>query len=446
MTMLLYLLLVAATLLHPVEPFFPALVPYRPVMVLGLAVLALALAEGVRRGTMAAEGRHILLLGMLVLMVGVSVALAGWPGGALPAMVGFTPSALLFVTTVLIVTDRPRLAWAAGTIVLCMLLLSLGGIAAFHHGFMVEDLVLRESTGTADYLTHVPENVIPAEDTSGTSLWRIHSFGILSDPNDFSQAIVMSLPLLFAAWRRRRPLGNLLRVLLPATVLLYAIYLTHSRGAVLGLAAVLLLAFARRLGRFRSGLLIGLFAVGAVVAGFTGGRDYSSGDASAEGRIDAWSAGLGMLRAHPLTGVGYGNFTEHNYLTAHNSFVLGFAELGLLGYFAWVALLVLAWRETARAAAMAPDGSPEQAWPRRLRLSLAGFLTCALFLSRTYQPTLFLLLGLCLAGVHVATEAADPQVRAAQPPLRWVGTTLLVMAASILITYLVVRLQYAFLR
>ena len=60
-------------------------------------------------------------------------------------------------------------------------------------------------------------------------------------------------------------------------------------------------------------------------------------DESNAGRLDAWSAGLGMFRQQPFFGVGYNMFTDHNEITAHNSFVLCFAELGLFGYFIWLA-------------------------------------------------------------------------------------------------------------
>jgi O-antigen ligase len=442
-----YLLLIALTFLHPIEAFAPDLAVYRPVLVLSLIVLVFAAIDAFRTGEMAARPLQLILLGCFMATIAASMLNTGWAGGALTALVEFSAPALLFVLTVLIVTTMRRLKTTCNLLVLCLVLLSIAGIAAYHYGFMVQDLVVQEHTDLEDHLAVTTPDVIPAEDTSGEVLWRIHSWGFLSDPNDFSQAIVMVLPMLFAVWRRGRPLRNLVRIWLPCAVLLYAAYLTHSRGAVLGLGAILLFGMMRKLGPIRAAVLLSVFALGAVVVGFTGGRGYSSGEESAGGRIAAWSEGLQMLRGNPVLGVGYGNFTEHFAYTAHNSFVLCFAELGLIGYFFWLGMLVLAFKETTVAATTAPAGSDERRWAFLLRLSLLGFLTCALFLSRTYQPTLYVLLALCVAAWHCGQKAAAREPGSAPATVQapaWAGTTLRVLFASIAIIYVIVRFQNAF--
>src|SRR5690606_25337016 len=156
----------------------------------------------------------------------------------------------------------------------------------------------------------------------------------------------------------------------------------------------------------RAGIAVAAFTMAAIATGATGGRGYSAGEASAGGRIEAWSEGLTMLGNHPVFGVGYGNFGEHHDYTAHNSFVLAFSELGLVGYVFWLALLVLAFRELAIARAISEPESDEARWSRLLQFSLVGFLVCALFLSRSFVPTLYLLLGLCYACWHCAVKAS----------------------------------------
>src|SRR5690606_28660361 len=168
-------------------------------------------------------------------------------------------------------------------------------------------------------------------------IWRVRSWGFLNDPNDFAQAIVMALPMLFGARLEGRALRNLFRVWLPAAILVYAVWLTRSRGGVLGLGIILAYGMLHRTGPVRAGIAVTLLALVAMATGATGGRGYSSGEASAGGRIDAWSEGLTMLSANPLFGVGYGNFIEHHEYTAHNSFVFAFAEIGLVGYAFWLA-------------------------------------------------------------------------------------------------------------
>lgn len=439
-----YLLLLALTILHPIEAFAPSLAEYRPVLILSLLVFAISLIDALRTQTMAARPRHLILLGALMMAIMISRLATGWAGGAVPALIEFSAPALLFVITILVVTTIERLRITCGVLVLCMVLLSVAGIAAYHEGFMRDELVVAEHGQVDDELTVTPSDVIPADDDSGTTLWRIHSWGFLSDPNDFSQAIVMVLPMLMGAWLRRRSLRNLVRIWVPCALLVYASYLTHSRGAILGLGVVVLFGLMRKLGRIRAGILLGLFAVAAAVVGFTGGRSFSSGEASAGGRIAAWSEGLTMLGSHPFFGVGFGNFTEHFYYTAHNSFVLCFAELGLLGYFFWVGMIVLTLKELNQAAQMAPEESPERRWAILLRLSLLGFLTCALFLSRTYQPTLYILLGLCIASWHCAEKTCADDVEAQSFVVPWVGSTIRMVIVSIIAIYLIVRFQNAF--
>jgi O-antigen ligase len=442
----LYLLLLVVVLVKPIEAFAPQLAEYRIAMILSLGVFGLALVGALRTGEMAIRMRHLFLLLGLTGVVFASVAVHGWLGGANEALISFLPSVLMFLTTAMVVTTLQRLKVTCAMIALCMVVLSIASIAAYHKGFMVDALVVREGVSdaqTVDHLAAQPQDMVPAEDTSGANLWRVRSWGFFSDPNDFSQAILMSLPMLLGAWLQRRSMRNLVRIWVPAALLLYAVYLTHSRGATLGFAMMLLYGLLGKAGPVKTFLVIGLFGMLGMAVGVTGGRSFSANEESAGGRIDAWSEGLTMMRSEPLFGVGYGQFTEHHAYTAHNSFVLSFAELGLLGYFFWLALLVLAFRELGRAVALLPDGSEERRWAKLLRLSLLGFLTCALFLSRSYVPTLFLLLALCYAAVYCAERAAGAEELAAAPPVRWFGTTLLAIPISIAAIYVVVRLQNA---
>lgn len=460
MTFALYLLMLVLVLVKPVEAFAPELAEYRIAMVISLLVFGLALAEAMRTGEMAIRGRHMLLLAGLTVSVAMSQVAQGWVGGAGEALTDFMPSVLLFLTTVMLVTSMSRLKATCGLIVLCMLVLSVAGIAAYHYGFMVESLVIREGsiTEVRDYLSVVQGTTVPADDASGASLWRVRSWGFMSDPNDLAQAIVMALTMLFGAMADRRAVRNLLRIWLPAAILMYALWLTRSRGGMLAFGVILAYTMLQRTGPVRAGIAVAVFAMAAIATGATGGRGYSASEASAGGRIDAWSEGLTMLGNHPVFGVGYGNFNDHHAYTAHNSFVLAFAELGMVGYLFWMALLVLAFRELASARRISASDSEEGRWARVLQLSLIAFLMCALFLSRSFVPTLYLLLGLCYACWHCAVKAqAQAQVQAhwddapeedasghgvpVEARVRWLGATLAAVPVSILVLYAVVRVQ-----
>ena len=69
--------------------------------------------------------------------------------------------------------------------------------------------------------------------------------------------------------------------------------------------------------------------------------ELDAGESSAAGRVDAWYSGLEMFLQSPLFGIGPGLFADNNAnLTAHNSFVLVMAEMGLVGYTIWLAFVV----------------------------------------------------------------------------------------------------------
>jgi len=89
-------------------------------------------------------------------------------------------------------------------------------------------------------------------------------------------------------------------------------------------------------------------------------------------------------------------FTDSYPLTAHNSFVLAFAETGLLGAYFWVGLIyvsLLGLRRLAAASSAAPPDPWLLAWARHTQVAFIGFLTAIFFLSRTYNVLLYLLVG-----------------------------------------------------
>ena len=150
--------------------------------------------------------------------------------------------------------------------------------------------------------------------------------------------LIIALALLFFAWQHGRPISNFVFVLAPAAVLLWAIYLTHSRGALIGLAVLVLMAGYKRFGKVPSLVLAAMLGVAMMALDFTGGRAI---DASAGvDRLSLWASGLELFKSAPIFGVGFGNFVDLAGQTAHNSFILPLAELGIIGATLFVALLV----------------------------------------------------------------------------------------------------------
>lgn len=451
----LFLVYVFLTFSRPIELLAPELGDLRPMLVLWLLAFVTALVRTLQRREWAAHPTFAKLLLAFTLTVAVSQVAAGWAGGAIGALSSFSTSALLYVLVVMNVTTIDRLKAACGAMVAAMVVAALLSTAAYHTGFHAKELVLMQASGKHD--TEDPGDVpapdesellVPADDHSGWYLWRARGMGFLNDPNDFAQVMVMTLPMLWALWRRRRWAYNLAWVALPTVLLVYTTLLTQSRGAILGIASLLFFGVRKRLGATRTTVLMAVLAVAGVAVSSGSGRAYSSGEQSAADRIEAWSLGLGMLRSRPVFGLGYGNFVEHNYLTAHNSFVLCFSELGLVGFFLWIGMLVLSYKGLSRVIERIGPDHPEHKVAELLRSSLVGFLTCAWFLSRAYEPPLFFLLGLCSAAWYCGAQhdgVNRPGSRGwlAMRDLPWARTSAIAVVLALVAVWMFVRLHFS---
>jgi hypothetical protein len=444
MSFALFLLYVFLSFFRPVELFAPELGEYRPMMWLWAIAFIVALGRAISRKEMAAHKLHLGLLTALCATIAISKIASGWTGGAVTALSEFSPAAMLFVLAVLNVTTMRRLRATCVVFVVSLLAVSAFSIVAYHTGSHATELVMRQNTDAHDDEDAVGQDMtaseiaalVPSNDKSGLYLWRVRGMGFLNDPNDLAQALVFVLALLGAAWRTGQLKRNIFVVLAPGATLLYTVALTQSRGAIIGIASLVFFAVRRRLGTMRTSVLLGAIGTLALLGNSIGGRAFSSQERSAEERIEAWTVGIDLIRKYPLFGAGYGNFLDHNGLTAHNSYVLCFSELGLLGYFAWMGLIVLTYKGISLAAETMPPGSDERRYAQYLRSALVGFLTCAWFLSRTYSPTMYFVLALCVSAWWVASQAAvGVELRHRLGTITWQKHTLMMMAISLAAVY-----------
>jgi putative inorganic carbon (HCO3(-)) transporter len=443
----LFLAYVFLTFSRPIELFAPELGELRPMLIFWLVSFMAATVHAIKRKEVGARGIHYRLLAGFTLAIAASQVFAGWAGGAFGAVSTFSTSALLFVLVTMNVTSTERLKSTCGVMMMAIVFAACMSTYAYHTGTYAKDLVLQQSSGMHDNedpsngpLPDAGDLLIPAQDNSGWYLWRVRGMGFLNDPNDFAQAMVMTLPLIWGLWKQGTWARNLLVVVAPTSLLGYTIFLTQSRGAILGIGSLLFFGIRKRLGQTKTILLVALMGVAGSVVSSMSGRAYSSQEQSASDRIDAWSVGINLLKAHPLFGVGFGNFTEHNPLTAHNSFVLCFSELGLIGFFSWMAMLVFAFKSLSRVLDTLQPDEPEYKMAELLRSALVGFLTCAWFLSRTYDSSLFFVLGLCASAWYCAaqTPTAKQPGSVAYLQLRdvkWVRTTMICVLLAVMAVY-----------
>ena len=421
MGLVLLILYLFASFVFPAE-MFPSLAPYHLPYWIGIGGLAIsAVLVFVRRGApLRSVQLYVLFTFAAVLILSWLWADRTW--AVIPQAINqFAPSVAMFVVTLCSVDSLRKLTVITGLVVFFSLVVFAQGFAAYHLGVNEKTFVLdpakreqpAQEVDTDDQAIAVEPSQSDEPDVEDQGLAkRIRGLGMLHDPNDLALSFVAALPLINIPRRRWRTLGLLLQVLLSAA-LCYGVYLTHSRGGTLALLVVLFCVLARSLGRWRALVLVGILAIGLLAVDIGGGRLFLPQDESAAERLDAWSAGLQMLKSQPLIGVGYRQFEDHYYMTAHNSFVLCFAETGLVGYFFWLSLLGISLLELQKLKKLTESVPAEQGIKRQasiLQTALIGFMVAAFFLSRTYVPLFYLLIGLTAALVLIAKKNDVPVV------------------------------------
>jgi hypothetical protein len=225
---------------------------------------------------------------------------------------------------------------------------------------------------------------------------RVRYRGILEDPNELCMALSAGVPIAFLFYQRKRSKARLALLVLTLALVFPCVILTKSRSGQISMLAVLGVYFVRRFGR--SGILAAVLL--SVPLLLLGGRSGAEADSSSEERLECWAEALEMWRENPLLGVGQGQFKEHHFLTAHNSFLLALAELGPGGLFLWTASLYAAFKTTIRIQldfAARPEAAVARDWAVALTASLVGITVSSMFLSLTYHVVVWVFIGLAAA-------------------------------------------------
>lgn len=223
---------------------------------------------------------------------------------------------------------------------------------------------------------------------------RVRWRGTLGDPNELALVLGAIMPLSFAfASSSKKKWANVVTAVV-LVLSLVTVVLTGSRGGQLVVLTVFGVYFVRRYGA--RGLVIG--ALVALPVLLFGGRTGEEAESSSLERIDLLYEGMDMIRAHPVIGVGVAQFMDNVWagLTAHNSYVLAAAELGLPGSLLWMMLVYTSVKIPWLVATRPPAGLDPRIVPFALALvvSYAGMLVGVFFLSFCYKAVLFVFFGL----------------------------------------------------
>lgn len=174
------------------------------------------------------------------------------------------------------------------------------------------------------------------------------------DENNFAMFFVIALPFIYylSLSLKNKFLKYLIWLIVPLGW--HAVFLTGSRGGLLGLASGVVTLILRS-SRKRYGILVALAMVVAFV--WQGGPvmqeraqtitiKEGQADESIEGRLASWVAATKMMLKYPVTGVGvasfgmaYPDFSEADPREAHNTFFQIGAESGVFAVVAYLLYL-----------------------------------------------------------------------------------------------------------
>ncbi len=251
---------------------------------------------------------------------------------------------------------------------------------------------------------------------------------VAGDPNYFTMSAVLTLPIAFHLMLARRRHWERFFCLGCSLVTLVAVTLGASRGGFLGLVAGLLFLVWHSRQRLRN-----LAVAGALILPLTVISSVSPverfmhpvrGDIEAEeSRTALWNAGLRMVKAHPLVGIGLGNFkllvqqyvdnAEIDPHVAHSSYVELAAEMGLPGLFAFLGVLWCSFRTLGRVRRLSSGPLLLRQAALGMQSGLVAYAVATIFISAQYQKIFWLMIfiSMCLPFVAAATirqrEVAD---------------------------------------
>lgn len=259
--------------------------------------------------------------------------------------------------------------------------------------------------------------------------------GNIDDPNFLAALIVPALVLVaFVAVTESNPFVRWLLASY-AAILLVALFLTQSRGGLIGLGAAAVASLFLS-GKLRPKAVAAVLSVGAVSvvyytlvappAMLARVMGFSSGGGT--GRLDLWHIAVEMYKNHPLLGVGVGNFQvlEPRYASSgfnltrvdlvldhprvvHNTYLHVLVELGIVGLVIFslivLATLISAMR-CAKLLSLAGDWRSEL-YARGLVIAMIGTLASDFFLTAQYDKRLWLLLGVTAAFSSLVAAARE---------------------------------------
>jgi putative inorganic carbon (hco3(-)) transporter len=257
--------------------------------------------------------------------------------------------------------------------------------------------------------------------------------GGISDPNFLAAVLVPALVIALFAFQTTKSRSWRLLIALTGCACLAGIFLTESRGGIIGLGVATVVAIAYA-GPVRRQILVSIAVTAAfavVYFSFAPPQSFhrltTFTTDGGTGRSDLWTVAAKAFTVHPVGGVGAGNYTldEPQYLldvnknlpradlvlhneVVHNTYLQTAAELGAIGVALLLFTILVPLFYARRAVeAFARDSLRFDAvMGRGLVAGVLGMLASFVFLTAQYEKQLWITLGIVLAYNRVAALGA----------------------------------------
>ncbi len=367
---------------RPAE-FYPSTITNSLALIVGVVTLATFAATQITlEGTLTARPSEVNLVLLFMLSAALSIPLAIDPLIAWQEFSGtFVRAVLVFVVIINVVRTEARLKILLFVSIVTAVLLSIGAINQYRLGVLMVEGYRVAGRGT----------------------------GLFGNTNDMALHLVTMLPLSVAFFfGSRGPLRKTIHAVC-ATLMIFAIVLSYSRGAFLGVLVVFAF-FAFKIGRrskIEIAIVVLIAAAGMILMAPSGyGNRLLSiflpeldPNGSADSRRGELFRSIYVALRHPLLGIGMGNYQpnmSYRGLVTHNSYTQVGSEMGLIALALYTMFIVKPLRKLsviARQTLGVKEDSNFYYLALGLQASLLVYMVTSFFLSVPYVWNVYYLVG-----------------------------------------------------
>lgn len=265
---------------------------------------------------------------------------------------------------------------------------------------------------------------------------RFDIYGNMFDPNDIAYVLVSLFPLSFYFILHREGFLKKTFAVISIIAAIIVILYSGSRGGMLGLITVMTSLLFTKTYRIKKSHKA-MFVVAMVILSFlirdklnvdryltlaNAGSDYNVSDEF--GRVQIWKRAFDLLLSNPITGVGVNCFSMAlgytreelgilpTWQDTHNSYIQVAVEIGLPGFFFFIALIFKSLRNFSKLKkieATSPEILELKTISGLIQVAFIGQLVTAIFLTQAYSLffTLFFAFPAVLRNISVRSGNRD---------------------------------------